>query len=258
MYNFGSGFFVAAMMCATLLVTPPQTFAQQVNDSAVADTPETEAIKDEGIISYGTINLDQHDGLKAFFDGDFEKAEIEFENEFRSLKRYERGRENAVQDAALAADRALMMADGGVTAGASTRNGNPVLTPVFGNSSGAPNLIDKRGGGNTLLTDGKVTYEDFGFTRYMAGLSEIKLGKFEEARKSLETSLRYDESNFDARMRLGLLHVIDGDFEEAAKQLEKIDKKRRRCQRLACEDLETLNNAALELATQITRAVNAG
>jgi len=239
-------------------VTTPQAFAQQTDDAVVADAPSIDVPEDDGIVSYGIINLDEHDGLKAFFDGDFEQAEIEFENEYKSLKRYERGRESAVQDAALATERTRMMAADRVIAGASSQDFTTVQPSVADSSSSSPNIIKKRGGGNTLLTDGKVTYEDFGFTRYMSALSEIKLGKFEEARDSLKTSLHYDETNFDARMRLGLLDIMDRDFEAAAKHLKKIDKQRRRCERQSCDDLDELRNAAVVLAEQITKATATG
>ena len=258
MFNFTSGSVLSALLGAALLMATPQAFAQQTDDTVVVDVPSIDIPEDDGIVSYGTINLDQHEGLKAFFDGDFEKAEIEFEHEFRGLRRHQRAFENSVQDAALAADRSLTMAAAGVTAGASTSNGNPVLTPVFGSSNAAPKVMNKRGDGNTVLTDGEITYEDFGFSRYMAGLSEIKLGKFEEARDSLETSLFHDDTNFDARMRLGLLDILDRDFKAAAKQLKKIDKQRRRCERLSCDDLDELRNAAVVLAKEITGATATG
>jgi tetratricopeptide (TPR) repeat protein len=247
-------------------------FAQTVNPEPAPpstmqsgdENPDAETVITDEVIANGTRVTGQHDGMDAFFNGDFETAEIEFEREFKGLRRFERARESAAEDAALSADRAQAQADAGTNVGSSANSrGGGVPSQSAGSAAAAnsgvtSNFSNRRGEGRMILTDGKVTYEDFGFTRYMSGLSEIKLGKFDEAKVSLTQSLRYDESNFDARMRLGLLYLMDDDFEEAAKQLEKIDKQRRRCQRLACDDLETLNNAALELATQITRAVNAG
>ncbi|GHA97786.1 hypothetical protein GCM10009069_20940 [Algimonas arctica] len=273
MQNFAKRLYLPLLAGTTLLLGASHSFAQTANSDATSSIPpqpeavsvdaET-AILDE-IISSGTIVTGQHDGMDAFFMGDFETAEIEFEREFKGLKRFESARENAVQDAVISADRTQMQAragdNTGAQAGAGGRGGGFQGSSSSGstgsNSSVTSNFVSRRGEGRTILTDGKVTYEDFGFTRYMAGLSEIKLGKFDEARVSLQQSLRYDETNYDARMRLGLLDVMDADFEAAAKQLETLNKQRRRCERLSCDDLDALRRATMVLAKQITKAVDA-
>jgi tetratricopeptide (TPR) repeat protein len=271
MQNFAKRLSLPLLAGAALLLGASHSFAQIANPDAASSIPphpeamsgDAETVILDEVISSGTIVTGQHDGMDAFFRGDFETAEIEFEREFKGLKRFESARENAAQDAVLSADRALMQANAGdnagAQAGAAGRGGGSSGSSSSGstgsNSSVTSNFVSRRKEGRTILTDGKVTYEDFGFTRYMAGLSEIKLGKFDEARVSLKQSLRYDETNYDARMRLGLLNVMDADFEAAAKQLETIDKQRRRCERLSCDDLDALQKAAIVLAKQITQAV---
>lgn len=272
MINFVHRFFPLLLCSAALSLTATLSLAQTVDPNPIppsaaqteGENQEAETVITDEIIANGTRITGQHDGMDAFFNGDFETAEIEFEREFKGLRRFERARESAAEDAALSADRAQAQAEAGTNAGSSANSrGGGVESQSAGNAAAASsgvrsNFTSRRREGSMILTDGKVTYEDFGFTRYMSGLSEIKLGKYDEAKVSLKQSLRYDESNYDARMRLGLLYVMDDDFEEAAKQLEKIDKQRRRCQRLACDDLDSLNTSALELANQITRAVEAG
>lgn len=272
MQNFVKRFSLPLLTSATLLLSAGHGFAQTAETAATNpgasqandESPQAETPIEDEIIVSGTFKTGQHEGMDAFFRGDFDTAEIEFEREFKGLKRFESARENAAEDALLSADRALAQADAGnnVSASANSRGGG---TPSQSSSSAAAansgvtsNFGSRRSEGSTVLTDGKVTYEDFGFTRYMSGLSEIKLGKFEEAKISLKQSLRYDESNYDARMRMGLLNVMDDDFEAAAKQLEKLDKQRRRCERLTCDDLDALRNATVVLAKQITKAVEAG
>jgi len=272
MKKFTTRLSISTALTVALLLTAPPSFAQisedDSNNPSTAQTsnemPSVETSVEDEIISYGTIITGQHDGMDAFFRGDFETAEIEFENEFKGLRRFESARENAANDAALSADRAEMQATAGNNlsssvnsrnAGASSQSAGNALSA---NSGVTSNFISRRREGRTVLTDGEVTYEDFGFTRYMSGLSEIKLGKYDEARVSLKQSLRYDESNYDARMRLGLLAIMEADFEAAADQLEKIDKQRRRCLRLACDDLDSLRDATITLARQLNQAVEAG
>lgn len=221
-------------------------------------TTETENTEIEEIVTYGQQNWDRHDGMKAFFNGDFKTAEIEFEREFLSLKRFESSRENAANDADIGRDRAdstaVMNAATGVVAGPGGGvqvQSAPTSAPRSGGVSGRFNK--KQATGNSLLTDGVITYHDFAFTKYMAGLSEIKLGKYDEAKVSLKQSLNHDGKNFDARMRLGLIYVQDRNFEDAAKQLTKLDKMRKKCIKLSCDDMKGLNDSTLTLAKAITQ-----
>lgn len=270
MQNIAQRFSLSLLTCTALTLSAAPGFAQTVatppvsETSSANETPNTNAPVEDEVIAFGTTVTGQHDGMDAFFRGDFETAEIEFEQEFKGLRRFERSRESAAEDAALSADRAQAQADAGTNVGtsANTRGGGTpsqsASNALSANSGVTSNFVNRRGEGRSILTDGKVTYEDFGFTRYMSGLSEIKLGKFDEAKVSLKQSLRYDESNYDARMRLGLLYLMDSDFEKAAKQLEKIDKQRRRCERLSCDNAKTLREATLVLAKEITRVAEAG
>jgi tetratricopeptide (TPR) repeat protein len=267
MQNFAKHFSLPLLASAAFLLSVSHSFAQTSEPLTAtqtdSDNPQAETVIEDEVISRGTIITGQHDGMDAFFRGDFETAEIEFEREFKGLRRFERARESAAEDAVLSADRAQAQADAGNNASSSVNSRNAgaqsqsASSAAAANSGVTSNFISRRREGRTVLTDGKVTYEDFGFTRYMSGLSEIKLGKYEEAKVSLKQSLRYDESNYDARMRLGLLNIMDADFEAAADQLEKLDKQRRRCERIDCDDIKPLRDATIELAQQITRAVEA-
>lgn len=210
----------------------------------------------EEIITYGQQNWGSHDGMKAFFDGDYKRAEIEFEREFLSLRRIESAKRNAIDDAA----NGILRAESSATASSSNGvvvsgpGGSVQVGPSGGtsvNSSVAGTFRNKHATGKSILTDGKVTYEDFAFSRYMSGLSEIKLGKFAEAKKSLIQSLNYNVKNYDARMRLGLLHVQESNYEDAATQLEKLDKIRKSCNRRSCEDKDRIREATIILANAI-------
>ncbi|MEL6687656.1 MAG: tetratricopeptide repeat protein [Pseudomonadota bacterium] len=247
-----------------LALTPVSAHAQTADVAAQAPQEETTSSEPEDeVISFSTRIMGQHDGMDAFFKGDFETAEIEFEQEFKRLKRFESAKENAALDAALGIDRAADVGLAGNAAASSiTGPGGSFdagsAASLSSNSNVTSNFVRKRAEGRTILTDGKVTYEDFGFSRYMSALSEIKLAKYDEAYKSLKTSLRYTPDNYDARFRLGLLELQKRDFEGAADQLERLSKMRQKCIRLECDDLDGITEAAVALSKQITGVIQAG
>jgi hypothetical protein len=230
--------------------------------SNAQESSDTVATEDDEVVAYGKKNWGHHEGMKAFFDGDFETAEIEFEKEFLGLKRGESAKENAAIDAANQSFRADLA--GSVTGTSGGSSGGPGGGPAQGfdsigsiDAGFASNFRKKRGTGRSTLTDGKVTYEDFAFSKYMAGLSEIKQGKISEAKKSLKQSLGHDYTNFDAQMRLGLIYVQEKDYDKAAKHLTNIDKLRRKCKIKSCDDKDFIDNAAVVLAKAITTSVEA-
>ncbi|MBC6403643.1 MAG: tetratricopeptide repeat protein [Hyphomonadaceae bacterium] len=229
-------------------------------DAVNPDAVNPDAVTEDEVITYGTQNWGRHKGMDAFFNGDFETAEIEFEREFKGLKRGRSAIESAADNAILEEFRSGQIgAATGTTAGSGgpggagpvQGQGTNVIAPANAASSTRFRQNSERGSG--ILTDGVVTYQDFAFSKYMAGLSQIKLGKFAEAKSSLKSSLNYDSRNYDARMRLGLLYLKEGDFEAAAEQLEKLDDQRRKCNKLDCENAEYITESAVTLSNTILR-----
>ncbi len=223
--------------------------------SAYSQDSETSAAEDEIIVRGSTV-WESHEGLDAFRNGDFEKAEIEFEKEFKSLKRARSATENAAIAADIGFDRAQDVGQASISGGGS---GGPAGgPPPEASAVNAPDLgvngsfSSRRSEGRTVFNDGKVTEQDFAFSKYMSGLSEVKLGKIDEAKSSFKTSLRYDKSNYDARMRLGLIYVLENDFDKAADQLESLEKLRSKCKAKDCEDYEDILGSAKTLAQNIT------
>ena len=233
---------------ALSLVVTSFSFAQSSDQNQDSQIDE--------IIVKGTTIWDSHEGLEAFRNGDFEKAEIEFEQEFKSLKRAKSNLENSAIAADVSFDRAQAQGQAGIGGvGSGGPGGGPppsastTVTPDLGVTG---NFKSKRAKGRSVLNDGQVTQQDFAFTKYMSGLSEIKLGKFEEAKKSLKSSINFDKGNYDARMRLGLLYVLENDFDKAADQLEALEKLRTKCKVKSCEEYEGILNSAQTLAKGIT------
>ena len=249
-----------ALMLGCAVPAHAQVTDTQTTDARAAGTQETPPpssvmnTEEDEVVATGTRNWGYHDGMKAFFDGDFEQAEIEFEREFKSLKRFESARRNAAEQAQLNFDRSVL------SASATNYGGSTIDTPggtvsVQGDVTAAPpqvtldnRLLREEEDGKSILTDGKVMFQDFAFSRYMSGLSEIKLGKYAEAETSLKQSLKYDPNNHDARMRLGMLYVQQNDFDKAGKQLEKLSKLLDRCKKRDCDLHDDIRASALGLA----------
>lgn len=199
--------------------------------------------------------------MDAFWSGDFEKAEFEFEKEFKSLRRAESARYNAAVSAQLGYERAEATALAGVGGGGSGGPGGgppPDATANFTPDAGVSgNFSSRRVTGRNILNDGILTDQDFALTKYMAGLSELQLGKYEEAKSSFKRSIDYDGGNHDARMRLGLLYIVERNYDKAADQLEAIEKLRARCEKKECDTYDEILESAKILATSLTNAVNA-
>jgi len=212
------------------------------------------------IIVEGTAGWEGHAGMNAFLNGDFETAEIIFEKEFISLKRAKNGRYNTATDAALSQSRAsnLGQATSNATSTASSSQGNSGTSAnrTSGNSNVSGRSSSRRKRGKNLLNDGVLSDQDFALTKYMSGLSELKLGKYDEAKKSLKSSLHYDRGNPDARMRLGLLYLKEDNYDKAADHLEELERRRVKCKKKNCHEYEELLTAASILAREITNKIH--
>ena len=162
--------------------------------------------------------------LDAFLRGDFATAEVEFKKNVRCIRRGE-----LQQDYAL--DRASLPQPG------------PPNVPNIPNLPLRPDQIAER------------TCHSKEWQLYMIGLSQIQLGRFAEAKKSLYSVMRMSKEDllFDAHYRVGLLELMEGDVESANRRLVHLMKLQRSCRARGarCEV-----NADLEWATSyLTRAV---
>lgn len=251
-------FAIATLLfCAT---TPAYAQDSQTSNSEIISAPEAESnneIIDEVIVT-GQSNWSGHKGMTAFQAGDYATAEIEFERNFISLKRNQNALYNTAAEASVNINRSnnisqSFSATGQNSAGSaagsatSTVNGNTAPTGSFSTSG-------KKG--KNILNDGILSDQDFALTKYMSGLSELQLGKYKEAKKSLKTSLSYYSNNPDAHMRLGLIYLTENNIDKAAKHLERLEKMRIKCQKRECESYDRILQSASTLAEHITNTIN--
>lgn len=162
--------------------------------------------------------------LDAFMRGDFATAEVEFKKNVRCIRRNELQQDYAFDRASLPQAGTADM-------------------PNIPNLPLRPDQIAER------------TCYSKEWQLYMIGLSQIQLGRFAEAKKTLYSVMRMSKEDllFDAHYRVGLLELLEGDIESANRRLDHLTKMQRKCQARGarCEV-----NADLEWATNyLTRAV---
>ncbi len=198
--------------------------------SAQEKAAQSEPI-DEVIVT-GTLQRDK--AMAAYLSGDYVTAEIEFErNAFCALRatRNFRAGVEAAGDSTIRADvgvDANVPAQptggvGGVSGGGLTP---PVATPTA------------RINGSNFKKNESIaprTCEDRGYQLYMAGLSQLKLGKFEESKESFQRAVVLRKSIYDAYFRLSLLEYQDGNIKAAHKHFKRLRALQKRCRKCESE-----------------------
>lgn len=159
-------------------------------------------------------------GLTAYHDGNFELAE----NEFRK---------------------------------AMNRYGSTVLGSRFGGAEGVTELFragsfrqtgsrirdrQRRGRGVSKLED------SYALTSYAVGAALIKQERYAEARRYFSKALGYDKYMHDARLRIGLIHLAEGDVRNAKRRLRQLENW---CRDGVC-DGEVLSRSVLTLRDAIS------
>ena len=157
--------------------------------------------------------------MAAFEAGDFVTAEIEFGANLRCAERVETLAAFAKEElraGALASETAA-------AAGSSTATVVPPDVRPVRSTTTATRSAALRG----------RTCEDKPFQLYMMALSQLKLGKNAEAKATLQRVVRLAKGNaaYDAHYRLGLLHLLDGELDEAERRLKNLQVYERRCAR---------------------------
>lgn len=94
--------------------------------------------------------------------------------------------------------------------------------------------IRNEGGWRTFKTGERLVEEQFdritsarvhyGNTNHALGISQYQLGKVSQARLSWRRAVAYDKMQYDARMRLGLLELLDGDLRGASRHLRELER----------------------------------
>lgn len=186
--------------------------------------------KEDEVVVIGRYHRDR--AMDAFLRGDFATAEIEFQNNLHCIQRLERQKEDAIQQASSDAITASMNASVGIPGGVGTVN-------IFNYPQRADEIADR-------------TCHSPQWQLYMIGLSQIQLGRFAEAKRSLYrvTRLSREDAMFDAHYRIGLLELLDRNIDAADRRLAHLSSMQRSCRKRGarCEF-----HADLDMATAYLR-----
>lgn len=189
---------------------------------------ETAPAEDEIIVEGQVRGGDP--AMAAFLAGDFETAEIEFERNFRNINRIEFLRETFFDSARLEAAAAAPI-------GANSMGSTLQSTSVQSDPGLSSLLIGQRRQKERKADGIMLSGTDKGYQLYMMGLSQIQLGKYEEARENMARALRLNRTLHDARVRLALLDwEMTGSPETAQEQLGKLEDALKSC-RTRCDQL---------------------
>lgn len=186
--------------------------------------------------------------MSAFMNGDYETAEIEFKKNFSNLLRQENFREQALLQTQNNAINQQII------------NGPPTTGSQGGQliNSNMPNGFDVRGLNQRAErekdSESRIgSGDNLGYQLYMTGMSQLQLKKYAEAKTSFTRALRRTKSLHDARLRLGLLEMRDGNIQGAQAQYEKLLKAQKSC-KSRCDRVEAIELGVTVLGEALAKA----
>ena len=187
--------------------------------------------REDEVIARATVQTDP--AMSAWNAGDFVTAEIEFKQNAFCALRAERNFIAGVESARDSAINSNISASAGLAPSAAGPDGAAISAAT--STSNAP--VGNPGNNfKNKVSNTKRTCEDRGFQLYMLGLSQLKLGKREEAKATLIRAAAMRKNLFDAHFRLALMEYQDGDLKKANKHFKKLRKLEPKCKGCASKE----------------------
>ncbi|MEL7454649.1 MAG: hypothetical protein AAGJ50_14890 [Pseudomonadota bacterium] len=205
--------FLSIFALATAMsLSAPVGLAQETADDAEGDERVLDTVEVQGV---------QNDAaMAAFRAGDYQTAEVEFLDNAMCALRRERQVVNSVEGAQINSLRAETFTNAaGVDSGASSQGG------TAGGGQNTPAGVAATDGiaARNIQNTYDRTCEARGRQLYFAGLSQIQLGKTNEALRSFERATATSKVLYDAHYKIGLIKLLTGDTQTAERQLSKIE-----------------------------------
>ena len=222
---------LAAGLLAAAWLWAAEARAQEAAQEAVSERPagaQSDVVVVEG--------LRRDRAMNAFLNGDYAAAEVAFEDNIQCMRRVE--------------VLWTLRVGSAIWGPANTEPGaSSPLADSNALQSSADDLA-RRGSERTCRSEE--------WQHYMIGLSRIQLGRYAEAKQSFYRviDLSNDQFLYDARYRIGLLELLDGDIERAERQLDSLRHLQRICQSRGarCQVRDQLANNVVSLAVAIAEA----
>lgn len=222
-----------AIIATLFLLSQPAAFSEEPSEGAedqrVLDTVEVRGVQNDV-------------AMAAFQAGDFETAEVEFLDNAMCALRRERNLAYSVEAAQTNSLRAELLE---VSTGVDSNSSQGAATRGRQASFGASGLSTNN---NTRPYD--RTCDQRGRQLYFAGLSQIQLGKTEEALRNFERATVASKILYDAHYKIGLIKLLAGDTRAAEAQVGKIDSILKRCRN--CEAQQEI----LDRREHLSKAIN--
>lgn len=203
----------AAMSLAAPIATAQDEAAESESEDRVLDTVEVVGVQNDA-------------AMAAFRAGDFETAEIEFLDNAMCALRRERNVRASVDTAQINSQRAEVFTNSTTTdSGASSQGANAGAGQTTPTGVAATDGVAARNLRNTYdrTCDAKARQ------LYFAGLSQIQLGKTNEALRSFEKATASSRILYDAHYKIGLIKLLTGDTRKAESELQKMEGILKRC-----------------------------
>ena len=193
--------------------------AQEADD---APAPQEEPV-DEIIVRGGRINP----AMEAFRAGDYARAEIEFERNAMCALRVERNRLAAIDQ--IQSNQTTQALQSGASSNGGSSAGAAQAAPPPPQNSGFQAPATRAAEAEDEVDPGTCTNR--GFQVYMAGLSQLQLGRTDEAKRSFERATTYNKNLYDGHYRLGLIALLEENPKGARRQLKTLRRLAKRCRR---------------------------
>ena len=227
---------------AVLAIAAPIGMAQEEpaeGEDRVLDTVEVIGVQNDA-------------AMAAFRAGDYATAEVEFLDNAMCALRRERNLISSVETARTNSLRAETFASqsGAGDSGANSRGASAGAGQQSAVGVAAIDGIATRNLPNTY----DRTCDNRGRQLYFAGLSQIQLGKTDEALRSFERATSISRILYDAHYKIGLIKLLSGEPEKAQSELRKIETILNRCR--DCEAKQEIVDRRDHLAKAINGEVS--
>jgi len=185
--------------------------------------------EEEQVLDTVTVTGVQQDAaMAAFRAGDYKTAEVEFLDNAQCALRRERNLVASVETAQIDSARAETFANSvGANSGANRRGAGAGARPSSPTGLSANTGVSAK----NIQPDADRTCDHRGFQMYMAGLSQIQLGKTDAALRNFERATVSSKVLYDAHYKIGLIKLLQGDVRTASQELKKIERILERCRK---------------------------
>jgi len=171
--------------------------------------------------------------LRAFNSGNFELAEVEFKRNAKCALRAERNKRAGIDGLITSQINQNMLAN------QTSNSSSQYSQSSSGNVSASSVSQSGRSNKDANKELRKRTCDNRGFQLYMMGMSQIQLGRPEEAEKNFKTAVVLNKNLYDAHHRLALMKLLREDVDGAKDELSSIKSVLKRC--YDCESLDKIS-----------------